>query len=135
MAITIEYPLKRGNARNWPGVTVIRPDAEPYGAIWAQEEYEATLKLNPVNLLKVVFSKSFRRNMEYIGHEIEVLVASRFYEKHSQTYRRNEAEDMTKYKVFKGFSRGQIETAMLKASPEAWRFIKDNWNEIESKCK
>lgn len=78
LPITITKKLS-SNARNWPGLVIISPGLKQPAAVWAQEAWESTHKLNPVNLFKRIFSKAHRRNMEYMGHEVECVVSQRVY--------------------------------------------------------
>ncbi|MGR3593052.1 MAG: hypothetical protein ACU0B9_07055 [Limimaricola soesokkakensis] len=130
MPLTFTRPLKRGNARNWPGVIVMDPDAPLPAAVWAQECYEAEWKLNPVNMLSVAFSRSARREMEIMGHEIEVQVAVRLYGRRAGIYRTEEARALTAYPEFKGWTQARIEAAMIGKRGEAARWVEQNLETI-----
>ncbi|MGR3463611.1 hypothetical protein [Limimaricola sp.] len=131
MPLTFTRRLKRGNARNWPGVIVIDPRAPCPAAVWAQECYEAEHKLDPINLLRVAFSKRARREMEIMGHEIETQVAVRIYGKPRLIYRAKEAKALTKYPEFKGWSQERILAAMRAESGRARQWVSRNMGRIE----
>ena len=132
MVWTFIRSLDRGNARNWPGVVVMEPGLEYPAAVWAQEYYEAKLKLNPANTIKFVFSAGFRRDMEILGHEIEVQAAVAIYRVDEEDYRRKESEDLAKYDDFKdkNMKPKQIYVLMENVTAEASRFVKNNKREI-----
>ena len=134
MPLTFTRRLKRGNARNWPGVIVIDPRAPCPAAVWAQECYEAEHKLNPMNLLRVAFSKRARREMELMGHEIETQVAVRVYGKPRLIYRAKEAKALTKYPEFKGWSQERIHAEMKAKSVKARRWVERNIERIKDQA-
>ena len=132
MTITIEYPLKSANGRNWPGIVVIHPDAPFKAAVVAQEAYEAQAKLNPLTLLRTRLSKSARRDMEITGHEIEVCAAVEFYGVDEGVYRAREVAQMHRgYDgLFKHMTAAQIEAQMLAERETARRFVSANRSKI-----
>lgn len=134
MPLTFTRRLKRGNARNWPGVIVMDPEAPLPAAVWAQECYEAEHKLNPVNLFRAALSNGARRDMEIMGHEIEVQAAVRVYGKDEAAYRADEARALTKYGEFKGWSREKITAAMEGRSEAAARWVKRNIRQIKAQA-
>ena len=132
MTITIHYPLKSANGRNWPGIVVIHPDAPFKAAVVAQEYYEARAKLNPLTLLRTRLSKSARRDMEITGHEIEVQAAVAFYDADEGAYRAREVAQMHRgYDgLFKHMTAAQIEARMLDERETARRFVSANRSKI-----
>ena len=124
--------LPRGvNARNWPGLIKIRPDLKYLGAVWAQEAYEAMLKMAPWNMILHIFSASFRRSMELMGHEIEVQAALRFYEADSEKYRWSEAYALVHgYDDFSGYTEEKVERELRKRSKQAVRWVDDYADDI-----
>lgn len=91
---TFRRKLSGRNARNWPGVIFLGKGIARPAAVYAQEAYEAQHKLNPINLFLVMFSRSAKRRMEYMGHEIEVQVCARLYSQTAHDARMREAETM-----------------------------------------
>jgi len=132
MVITRVVDDLDSNARNWPGYILIKRGIKHSAAVWAQEFYEAQLKLNPVNTLKVVFSSDFRRDMEIMGHEIEVQAAVAIYDVNEEVYRSKEARDLTRYDEFrdKKMTREQVYALMENVRLEARKFVKQNMKEI-----
>jgi hypothetical protein len=124
-----------GNGRNWPGFIIMDPDAPLPAAVWAQEYYEAQMKLNPWNLLRVATSKSARRKMELMGHEIETQVAVRIYRKNEDHYRSKEADALLGYSEFKGVPKWKIILGMIANKSEANKFINKNMDKIRKYAK
>ena len=131
---TFVLRLRGANGRNWPGIVVIDPDAEQPGAVWAQEAYEALHKLNPINLLRVRLSRAARRDMEIMGHEIEVQAAALFYGADLVSRRRQEAATMhAGYDgLFSGVSPERIAFAMRWKSSQATAWVERNSRRIEA---
>ena len=92
--IVIEKNLNGRNARNWPGVVLIDPDAHEPAAVAAQELYESRHKMNPVNLLRRTFDDDHRRDMEIMGHEVEVQASVLIYGADEASRRAREAASM-----------------------------------------
>ena len=135
--ITLTRSLRGANGRNWPGLVLLDPDAPLRAAVWAQEAYEARYKLNPINLIRVRFSKRARREMEIMGHEVEVQAAALVYGLSASTYRVAEAARMRAgYDgLFAGLSAPQLVAAMEAVSDDASRWVRRNRNAIERwKC-
>lgn len=134
LPITIKtYSLPEGvNARNWPGLIKIRPDLVLFAAVWAQESYESLWKLNPFNLISLLLGKKARRKMEVMGHEIEVQVATQFYDIHEDEYRTQEAQVMARhYPEFHPLSVGAVKSLMLEQSDKAKRWVDKHRGRIE----
>lgn len=85
--------IKGANGRNWPLYVEIDTKAAYWRAVLAQEIWEAIHKTNPINLIRSR-SKRGQRDMEYMGHEIEVQAAVMLYGVAEATYRKAEAERM-----------------------------------------
>jgi hypothetical protein len=96
--ITLSKKLNGANGRNWPGIVIIDPAAEMRAAVWAQEMYEATWKLNPWNLLRRTFTARGREEMEIMGHEVEVQAAVLLYGVDAIEYRSLEVWALSHYK-------------------------------------
>lgn len=94
LPIIITRPLTGRNARNWPGLVILGKGIRYPAAVCAQEVYESRWKLNPVNLLRRAVSRSAKRRMEYMGHEIEVQVCALLYNQTAHDARMREAETM-----------------------------------------
>lgn len=134
--LTFEKKFENKNAENKPGRIWMDPRANPYGAIWAQEAYEATEKLNPFKALIFLFSKNFRRNLEVMGHEIEVQAAVKFYMKDEDDYRKREAYVMAHYyDEFSGHSEEVIIREMIKVSRDARKWVNKHEDQIRKYCK
>lgn len=131
--IVIRRPVKGANARNWPGLVILDPEARFPAAIVAQEAWEAIYKLNPFTLLVTRLSRSARRRMEIMGHEVEVQAAALIYGKVASAYRGAEARSMhAGYDgLFAGHSVIRIEAAMEAVSDEANRWVRRNIQKIE----
>lgn len=133
LPIIITRRLTGRNARNWPGLVILGKGIRYPAAVCAQEVYESRWKLNPVNLLRRAVSKSARRDMEIMGHEIEVQSAARIYGAAEGAYRAKEAAAMIRgYDgLFKGFSAGGLEAAMAAKADQARRWVSRNIRLIE----
>jgi len=126
--IVITKRLTGKNATNWPFLVVLNKELEFPAAIAAQEIWESRHKTNPVNLVKVLSSKNKRREMEYMGHEVEVAAAVELYGEDERSYRRMEAEMLQRgYKgLFDHLTVEQIESEMKKRSREAKKWVAEN---------
>ena len=131
--ITLTRRLKGANGRNWPGLVLLDPDAPLRAAVWAQEAYEARYKLNPINLIRVRFSKRARREMEIMSHEIEAHAAAVVYARSLAAYRRAEAAAMRAgYDgLFASMPTAAIVEAMTARRTEAARWVRRNLRKIE----
>ena len=131
--ITLTRSLRGANGRNWPGLVLLDPDAPLRAAVWAQEAYEARYKLNPVNLIRVRFSKRARREMEIMSHEIEAHAAAVIYARPLAAYRRAEAAAMRSgYDgLFASMPPDAIYEAMADRAAEAARWVRRNLRKIE----
>lgn len=118
------------NARNWPGLIKIRPNLSAFAAVWAQEAYEATWKLSPINMLRFMFSEKARIQLEIIGHEIETRVASALYLYDQNEYRKSEATAMKTYSIFRRYTVQDIEKAMIRRGFDAQQWIDRHRSEI-----
>lgn len=85
--------INGANGRNRPLHVIIDPSVPYYNAVLAQEIWESIHKTNPINLIRSR-SKKGQRDMEYMGHEIEVQAAVMLYGVAEATYRKAEAERM-----------------------------------------
>ena len=131
--ITLTRSLRGANGRNWPGLVLLDPDAPLRAAVWAQEAYEARYKLNPINLIRVRFSKRARREMEIMSHEIEAHAAAVVYARSLAAYRRAEATAMRDgYDgLFASMPTAAIVEAMAARGTEAARWVRRNREKIE----
>ncbi|MCF7994775.1 MAG: hypothetical protein K9L88_08035 [Chromatiaceae bacterium] len=119
------------NARNWPGYILMRRGLDYRAAIWAQEAYEATYKLNPWVLLRYSFSRSLRQAMEIMGHAIETAAAERLYHADANRYRRDEARALRWYDDFSSESEPDIERQLLAAHNEAAQWVERHLKQIK----
>lgn len=110
---------------------------ENFAPIWAQEYYEATTKLrNPKMLfLRLIQNKPAMRELEIMGHEIEVQVASKLAIENPESRRKSEARSLTNYKQFAGFTEAEISTLMVRATPMAKAWVTKNWVKIQKRRK
>lgn len=129
-----------GNAKNWPGVIVMRRGLECPGAVWAQEFYEARrrwrwLVLDPfLILIGRAWPKLglYERAQELMGHEIEVIAELTLKKAGSYNpVRRREAEALSRYRVFDGYSPDEIERLMLARHGAAAEFVERHFGRIE----
>ena len=134
LPIIITRRLSGRNARNWPGLVILGKGIRYPAAVCAQEVYESRWKLNPVNMLRHNFSEAARREMEIMGHEIEVQAAARIYGAAEGAYRTKEAAAMIRgYDgLFQGFSAGGLEAAMAAKADQARRWVSRNIRLIEA---
>ena len=134
LPIIITRRLTGRNARNWPGLVILGEGIRYPAAVCAQEVYESRWKLNPVNLLRRAVSESARREMEIMGHEVEVQAAVRIYGAVEIAYRAKEAAAMIRgYDgLFQGFSARGLEAAMADKADKAQRWVSRNIRLIEA---
>ena len=121
----IEYgPLRDANGKNKPLYVQIDPTVPYYKAVLAQEVWESIHKTNPINLIRSRTKKG-QRDMELMGHEVEVQAAVLLYGITESTYRRIEAETMQRGYggIFKGVD---VETEMAKLSGKARAWVVEN---------
>ena len=123
------------NARNWPGFIKIRPDLPQFAAIWAQEAYEASWKLNPINMLRFLFSREARIDMEIMGHEIEVQAALRFYGADADKRRHEEARALLSYGDFRKHTYAEIYDKLAGVEKKADKWVVDHAGDIRKMMK
>ena len=129
------------NARNWPGLILMRRGLPNPGAVWAQEFYEARRgwRWLPVALPLLVLGKLlpsldwWRRSQEIMGHEIEVWAESALTGTEPHVIRKREAEALSRYREFGGWSEPDIDLAMRKVSHKAQDFVTRHMNDIQAK--
>lgn len=114
--------IKGANGLNRPLHVIIDPTVPYYKAVLAQEVWESIHKTNPINLFKSR-SKRGQRELELMGHEVEVQAAVLLYGVNEKEYRAKEAKSMTGYKQFKGFSARSIERDMTKRTQAARKWL------------
>lgn len=116
--------IKGANGSNWPLYVEIDTKAAYWRAVLAQEIWEAIHKVLPWNLIRSR-SKKGRRDMEYMGHEIEVQAAVLLYGVAEATYRKAEAERMQA--GYSGLFDGQpVERELAKRRSKAREWVRDN---------
>lgn len=132
LPFVIRRKLRGRNAVNWPGLVVLGRGIERPAAVAAQEIWEARHKLSPVNLLRRLTSKSHRRRMELMGHEVEVQASAMLYGQAETEARRREAGALRRgYDgLFRHMTIPQIEAAMLARSVPARAWVTANLREI-----
>lgn len=121
------------NGRNWPGIVFINPETLYPAAILAQEWYESIFKLNPWNFIRTRIFESHRREMEIIGHEIEVQAANLIYNVSSTKYRNFEAQVMREgYDgLFMNMSHSEIVKKMKNESDFAFNWVSDRLEDLK----
>ncbi|MDP5307923.1 hypothetical protein [Paracoccus spongiarum] len=131
--VVLHRRLDGANARNWPGLVLLDPDARLPAAVLAQEAWEAMHKANPVNLLRTRLSATARREMEVMGHECEVQAACLIYDRDPAEYRVAEADRMKRgYDgLFAAVTRAQLRAAMEARSDEARRWVRQHRDRLE----
>lgn len=131
LPITIWKKPKDSNATNWPGVVRIDPDHPLKAAIWAQEAYEARFKLNPIAFIRSRLPKG-KREMELMGHEIEVQAAHLVYGADKQKVRRDESERLHHGYggLFKRYTPAEIRIEMRLNSAKAKAWVKKHADKI-----
>ena len=118
--------LKDANGRNSILYVQMDPDAPMYKAVLAQEIYECLYKVDPINLIRSRTTKG-QRDMELMGHEVEVQAAVMLYGVKEAQYRRAEASAMqTGYDCFKGMELPEIVDAMADKTIEAQKWVARN---------
>lgn len=121
--------IKGANGRNRPLHVTIDPTVPYHKAVLAQEIWESIHKTNPINLLKSR-SKSGQREMELMGHEIEVQAAVMLYDVDEREYRKAEAGRMRA--GYGGIFRGMdVEAEMARLSGKARAWVVENKGRFE----
>lgn len=116
--------IKGANGRNRPLHVIIDPTVPYYKAVLAQEIWESVYKTNPINLIRSR-SKKGQREMELMGHEVEVQAAVLLYGVAEASYRKIEAEVMQR--GYSGLFRGvDVETEMAKRRKKAADWVREN---------
>lgn len=128
------------NARNWPAVIVMRRGLPCPGAVWAQELYEARKKYLQfiIALPLLLFGKFFprhdfyRRNLELMGHEVEVWAEYYLLGSDVDTVRQREAQSLSdNYPCFQGWTVTKIKKHMKERSRDAILFVRAFKSRIE----
>jgi hypothetical protein len=118
--------LKDANGRNSILYVQMDPDAPMYKAVLAQEIYECLYKVNPINLIRSRTTKG-QREMELMGHEVEVQAAVMLYGVKEAQYRRAEASAMQGwYECFKGMELPEIVDGMMDKTNAAQSWVAKN---------
>lgn len=114
----------RVTGRNWPLYVEIDDNAAQWRATLAQELWESIHKTNPINYFRRR-SKSEKRDLELMGHEVTVQAAVLLYGEPEATYRRTEAESMTQAypELFSGVD---VERELAKRRSKAREWVRDN---------
>lgn len=108
------------NARNsrTRGIRIYeKPHSSTFAAVAAQEIFESEYKR------RGGFDK---RQMEFIGHSIEALVASRYGGFDFARFEAKEAYTLTFYSQFRGMSQAELHAALRAHRPIAERWLSDN---------
>ena len=121
------------NATNNAFRVIVDRDAPFRAAIVAQEVWEAEQKQDPVHAVKIRLSDSERREMEIMGHEVEVQAAVLFYQQDAAAYRAKEAAAMQRgYDgLFRKMTPAQIVAAMERQSAKAARWVEKNRKRLD----
>lgn len=136
-----KFENENTNAKNWPGVIIMKRGVDVYGAIWAQEYYESKYKWKMFIVyialrLLILLDKKWgwmERRMELMGHEIEVQAEQMLVGTPVDQSRAREARALTQYSVFEGYSADTIEMMMGQRWVSANDFVRDNWDLIQKK--
>lgn len=128
LPIIIRRKLSGRNATNWPGLVILGKGVAQPAATLAQEVRESRWKLNPLNLAARLMSDSARRDMEIMGHEVEVQAAVLIYGADEDATRAREAGSMLRgYDgLFNGYSRPGLILAMLGCRSAARKWVDRN---------
>ena len=129
----------RGNAKNWPGVIMMRRGLDCPGAVWAQEFYEARRgwRWLPVSVPALMLGRFiprldfWRRYQELMGHEVEVWAEKAFSGADPHRVRLREADALTRYPAFKKWTAAEIYAAMEERAPDARKFVERHWRKIQ----
>ena len=136
---TVERDLGGPNARNMGapgrGLIVMSPDVSDYAAVWAQEYYEVQTKVTPTGARRYTTDPAFRREVELMGHEIEVQVAVRYYGAEEGPRRASEARGLALYEDFRGTRPRAIAREMRRRTDAALAWIAANRTEIEGRLR
>lgn len=134
--------LEGRNATNNIFRIKIDPDTPYPAAVWTQERYESRYKLgsliHPLRLFRRLFkTEEFKRELELMGHEIEVQAAVVFYGALEIDYRLREAQGMKRHGSyhFETWSTSDIFGAMQRWKPEAIRWVRDHQDLIRDMKK
>lgn len=121
------------NARNWACRVQVKRSTKYRAAVVAQEAFEAMQKCGFGIIRRIFRSKSDQREMEYMGHEIEVQAKIKFYRLHGPTARLHEAEDMQRGydDLFAHMSTDEVGMEMAKRRTKAIEWV----NRYESKLR
>lgn len=114
----------RVTGRNWPLYVEIDDSESEWRATLAQEIWESIHKTNPINYLRRR-SKSGKRDLELMGHEVTVQSAVLLYGVAEATYRRDEAKSMAQaYPELFGGVDVELEMSGLRSKAREW--VRDN---------
>lgn len=124
---------KGPNGRNSPGIVWINRRAKHKTAVYGQEVYESLHKLHPVNLFHRLTSDDARREMEFMGHEIEVQLKRIHYDLHESLTRMSEAISMRRgYDgLFNMYTKEEVYDKLLYSKEDALDWISDYRKDIE----
>lgn len=116
------------NATNNAFRVIVDRDAPFRAAVLSQELWEAEQKQDPVQAVRIRLDDDERREMEIMGHEVEVAAAVLFYGQDAATYRAKEAATMQRgYDgLFRKMTPAQIVAAMERQSAKAIRWVEKN---------
>lgn len=141
LPVTITTDRISGNAKNLPGLILMRPHAG--AAIWAQELYEAKRAwlFLPVHVPLVLLGRlnpkwaGYERGFELMGHEVEVQAERLLdgYDSTPEAARWREARALTRYRAFEGWSVEAIETEMRRCSWDAQAFVLEHEAKIKER--
>lgn len=116
--------LKGANGKNRPLYVQIDTTADYWRAVLAQEIWESIRKTNPYHLVRSR-SDDGQRELELVGHEIEVQAAVMLYDVDEREYRKAEAGRMRA--GYGGIFKGRdVEASMVKHTPLAREWVRKN---------
>lgn len=121
------------NATNNAFRVIVDRDAPFRAAVLAQEVWETEQKQDPVQAVRIRLDDDERREMEIMGHEVEVAAAVLFYGQDAAAYRAKEAASMQRgYDgLFRKMTPAQIAAAMERQSAKATRWVEKNRKRLE----
>ena len=131
------------NAKNWPGLILMREGVPVPGAVWAQELYEARLAWRwlPVHTVLMLAGRAvprfaaWERSFELMGHEVEVWAEAALLTNRLPAHmiRAREAHALVqRYGAFKGWTVFRVEAEMERRSAKARKFVTRHHRRIES---
>jgi hypothetical protein len=126
------------NAKNWPGVIVMKRGLDCPGAVWAQELCEAQVRWVflpfdvPLYLIGRLVPRLafYERWIEIAGHAVEIEAECRLTRAPKSQLLDREARTLAAYRAFKGWSQADIAVALRREEPAASLWVSKRWQKI-----